>query len=101
MAYGLNLPSLTGTASRPEFPAVMKLLSRNLALRSGKKTIFYYISLDSKTFLPDLEALFDLLKAGKLSVPIKAVFPLEDIQEARREWGKGSGMGSIVIKVQK
>jgi synaptic vesicle membrane protein VAT-1 len=68
---------------------------------SSKKTIFYYISRDSKTFVPDLEALFDLLKTGKLSVPIKAVFPLENIQEARREWGKASGMGSAVIKVQK
>jgi NADPH:quinone reductase-like Zn-dependent oxidoreductase len=51
--------------------------------------------------VPDLEALFDLLKTGKLSVPIKAVFPLENIREAHREWGKASGMGSVVIKVQK
>ena len=101
VAYGLNQPSLTGTAARPVFPAVMKLLARNLAFWSGKKTIFYYISRDSKTFVPDLEALFDLLKTGKLFVPIKAVFPLEDIQHAHREWGKASGMGSIVIKVQK
>jgi hypothetical protein len=31
----------------------------------------------------------------------KAVFPLENIQEAHREWGKASGTGSVVIKVQK
>jgi hypothetical protein len=41
--------------------------------------------------IDSLEALFDLLKTGKLSVPIKAVFPLENIQEAHREWGKASG----------
>ena len=43
--------------------------------------------------------LFDLLKTGKLSVPIKAVYPLESIQDAHRAWAKGSGMGSVVIKV--
>ena len=101
VAYGLNLPSLTGTTSRPALPAVTKLLARNLAFWSGKKTIFYYINRDSKTFVPDLEALFDLLKTAKLSVLIKAVFLLENIQEAHREWGKGSGMGSVVIKIQK
>jgi NADPH:quinone reductase-like Zn-dependent oxidoreductase len=100
VAYGLNLPALSGTAPRPVFPAVMKLLARNLGFWSGKKTIFYYITRGSKTFVPDLETLFDLLKRGKLSVPIKAIYPLENIQDAHREWGKGSGMGSIVIKVQ-
>jgi synaptic vesicle membrane protein VAT-1 len=101
VGYGLNLPNLTGTKPRPVFPAVMKLLAKNLAFWSGKKTIFYYINRDSKTFVPDLEALFDLLKTSKISVPIKAVFPLEDIQKAHRDWGKGSGMGSVVINVQK
>jgi synaptic vesicle membrane protein VAT-1 len=101
VAYGLNLPSLTGSGPRPVLPAAIKLLARNLAFWSGKKTIFYYISRDSKTFVSDLEALFDLLKRGKVTVPIKAVIPLEDIQNAHREWGKGTGMGSIVIKVRK
>jgi NADPH:quinone reductase-like Zn-dependent oxidoreductase len=101
VAYGLNLPALSGTAPRPVFPAVMKLLGRNLAFWSGKKTIFYYITRGSKTFVRDLETLFDLLKRGKLPVPIKAIYPLENIQDAHREWGKGSGMGSIVIKVQR
>jgi NADPH:quinone reductase-like Zn-dependent oxidoreductase len=83
------------------FPAVMKLLARNLAFWSGKKTIFYYINRDSKTFGPDLETLFDLLKTGRLLVPVKAVFSLENIRDAHREWGKGAGMGSVVIKVQR
>ena len=101
VAYGLNLPALSGTAPQPVFPAVIKLLAKNLAFWSGKKAIFYGISRNSKTFLSDLETLFDLLKTGRLSVPIKAVFQLENIQGAHREWAKGSGMGSIVIKVQK
>ena len=99
VGYGMNLPSLTGTPPRPVFPAVMKLLAKNLAFWRGKKTVFYYITRDAKTFVPDLESLFDLLKTGKLSVPIKAVYPLESIQDAHRAWAKGSGMGSVVIKV--
>ena len=66
----------------------------------GKKTIFYCISRTSKTFVSDLEALFDLRKTGKLSVPIKAVSPLENIRDAHREWAEGSGMGSVLIRVQ-
>jgi NADPH:quinone reductase-like Zn-dependent oxidoreductase len=72
VAYGLNLPALSGTAPQPVFPAVIKLLAKNLAFWSGKKTIFYGISRNSKTFLSDLKTLFDLLKTGRLSVPIKA-----------------------------
>ena len=101
VAYGLNLPALLGTPPRPVLPAVIKLLARNLAFWSGKKTIFYYITRDAKTFEPDLETLFDLAKSGKISVPIKAIYSLENIQDAHREWGKASGMGSILIEVQK
>ena len=100
VGYGLNLPALSGAAPRPVFPAIMKLLARNLAFWTGKKTMFYYLSRDSNNFVPDLETLFGLLKAGKVSIPIKAVFPLEKIQDAHREWSKGFGMGSVVIKVQ-
>ena len=41
VAYGLNLPALSGTPPRPVLRAVIKLLVRNLAFWSGKKTIFY------------------------------------------------------------
>ncbi len=101
VGYGMNLLTLTGQASRPVFPVIMKLLAKNLAFWRGKKTIFYYITRDAKTFVPDLETLFELLRTGKLSVPIKAVYPLESIQDAHRAWAKGSGMGSVVIKVQR
>jgi NADPH:quinone reductase-like Zn-dependent oxidoreductase len=100
VAYGMNLPALSGAAPRPILPAFIKLLAKNLAFWSGKKAVFYGINRASKNFAPDLQTLFDLLKTGKISVPIKAVYPLEDIQNAHRQWGKGAGMGSIVIKIQ-
>jgi NADPH:quinone reductase-like Zn-dependent oxidoreductase len=100
VGYGLNLPALSGTGPRPVLPAIIKLLARNLAFWTGKRTKFYYISHDSKHFLSDLEALFDLLRTGRLFVPIKAVIPLRDIQRAHRERSQGAGMGSILIQVR-
>ena len=100
VGYGLNLPALSGTAARPALPALIKLLARNLMFWTGKRTKFYFISRDSKYYLPDLEALFDLLRTGRLSVPIKAVIPLRDIQRAHREWSQVGGIGSIVIQVR-
>jgi NADPH:quinone reductase-like Zn-dependent oxidoreductase len=38
----------------------------------------------SKNFAPDLEQLFEWLKDGKISVPIKATFKLDEIQQAHR-----------------
>jgi NADPH:quinone reductase-like Zn-dependent oxidoreductase len=100
VGYGLNLPALSGTAPRPALPAVIKLLARNLMFWTGKRTKFYFISRDSKHYLSDLEALFDLLRTGRLSVPIKAVIPLRNIQRAHREWSQGAGIGSILIQVR-
>src|SRR2546423_830020 len=100
VGYGLNLPALSGTAPRPALPAVIKLLARNLMFWHGNKMKFYFISRDSKHYQSDLEALFDLLRTGRLSVPIKAVIPLRDIQRAHREWSQGAGIGSIVIQVR-
>src|SRR6266576_470582 len=94
------MPSLTGAAPRPALPAVIKLLARNVMFWTGKRTKFYFISRDSKHFVSDLNALFDLLRTGRLSVPIKAVIPLRDIQRAHREWAQGAGMGSILIQVR-
>ncbi len=48
VGYGLNLPALSGTGPRSVLPAVIKLLARNLAFWTGKRTKFYYISRDSK-----------------------------------------------------
>ena len=47
----------------------------------------------------DLERLFEWLKAGKISVPIRATFRLEEIQKAHREYARSARMGSIVIEI--
>ena len=100
VGYGLNLPTLTRAKPRPFLPAVLRLLSKNLRFWTGKRTTFYGVNRKSKHYLPDLKLLFDLLAAGKISVPIKKVFKLDEIQEAHRAWANSTGMGTIVIDVQ-
>ena len=99
VAYGMNLPALTKTPRRPVFPAIVKLLSKNLLFWSGKRTTFFGVSRTSKNFTPDLELLFGWLKSGKISVPVKATFRLEEIQKAHREYASSARMGSIVIEI--
>jgi NADPH:quinone reductase-like Zn-dependent oxidoreductase len=98
VGYGANLPAWTKTAARPVVPMVMKLFARNLAFWSGKRTTFFGVRRDSKYFATDLEQLFAWLKEGKISVPIRAKFTLDEIQQAHREYERGAGLGSIVIE---
>ena len=99
VAYGMNLRGFTGAVRRPMLPAILKLFARNLLFWSGKRTTFYSLSRTSKSFAPDLELLFDWLKTGKISVPVKATFKLEDVQKAHREYASGKGVGSIIMEV--
>ena len=99
VGYGMNLPAWTKTPERPVIPAVLKLFAKNLLFWSGKRTTFFGVSRTSKPFNQDLQLLFDLLKAGKLSVPIRATFKLNEIQQAHREYASSDRMGSIVIEV--
>jgi NADPH:quinone reductase-like Zn-dependent oxidoreductase len=99
VGYGGNLPSLMGTPPRSMALATTKLLAQNLKL-CKRRTTFYYISRDDKTFVPDLSTLFGMLKQGTIRVPIKHVYALEEVPEAHRSWNKGSGVGSILVKVQ-
>jgi NADPH:quinone reductase-like Zn-dependent oxidoreductase len=99
VAYGMNLPALTKTPRRPVFPAIVKLLSKNLLFWSGKRTTFFGLRRTSKNFTPDLELLFGWLNSGKISVPVKATFRLEEIQKAHREYASSARMGSIVIEI--
>jgi synaptic vesicle membrane protein VAT-1 len=101
VGYGMNLPAWTNTPARPVIPAVLRLFSKNLLFWSGKRTTFYGVNRASKNFNPDLELLFGLLKSGKISVPIKATFKLDEIQLAHREYAKGGRMGSILIEVSR
>ena len=99
VAYGMNLPALTKTPRRSAFPVIVKLLARNLRFWSGKRTTFFGLNRRSKSFAPDLELLFSWLGSGKIAVPIKAIFRLDQIREAHREYASSSGMGSIIIEV--
>jgi synaptic vesicle membrane protein VAT-1 len=99
VGYGMNLPAWTKTRARPVIPSVLKLFSKNLLFWTGKRTTFFGIRRGSKDFAPDLEQLFEWLRDGKISVPIKATFKLNEVQSAHREYASGSGTGSIIIEV--
>jgi NADPH:quinone reductase-like Zn-dependent oxidoreductase len=101
VGYGMNLPALTKRARPAAFPAILKLLSKNLFFWSGKRTTFFGLRRSSKNFMPDLELLFEWLRSGNISVPIKATFRLEEIQKAHREYASSSRMGSIVIEISR
>ena len=99
VGYGMNFPAWTKTPARPVIPSVLKLFSKNLLFWSGKRTTFFGVNRGSKNFAPDLQQLFEWLRDRKISVPIKAIFKLNEIQSAHREYASGSGMGSIIIEV--
>jgi len=80
-------------------PMILKLFARNLEFWTGKRATFFGVMRGSKYFSADLATLFDWLKEGKISVPIKARFGLDEIQQAHREYAASAGMGSIVIEV--
>jgi synaptic vesicle membrane protein VAT-1 len=99
VGYGMNLPGFSGTQSPPVWPAISKLLARNLVFWSGKRTTFFGLTRASKHYIPDLTRLFEWLAAGKISVPIKGIFKLEAIKDAHREYASSQYMGSIIIEV--
>ncbi|KAK2027156.1 zinc-binding dehydrogenase [Colletotrichum zoysiae] len=98
VGYGGNLPSLNESENRSLIMPLMKLLARGMVPFSGKKTRFYGISRDSATYEPNLKKLFALLAEGKITVPIKKVWDLEDIQEAHRQWTSTPGVGSVILR---
>lgn len=99
VGYGMNLPVLTKSPRRPVVPVVASLFAKNLFFWSGKRTTFFGLNRSSKNFAPNLTLLLDWLKSGKITVPIKAVFKLEEIQKAHREYASSVGMGSIIIEI--
>jgi synaptic vesicle membrane protein VAT-1 len=99
VGYGMNLPAWTKTPERSVIPAVLKLFTKNLLIWSRKRTTFFGVNRASKNFSSDLEQLFEWLRDGRISVPIKATFTLDDIQNAHREYASSDRMGSIVIEV--
>ncbi len=99
VGYGMNLPAWTGAPARSVIPSALKLFSKNLLFWSGKRTTFFGVTRGSKNFAPDLELLFEWLREGRISVPIKAIFKLDEIQRAHREYASSDRMGSIIIEV--
>jgi synaptic vesicle membrane protein VAT-1 len=99
VGYGLNLPALTKAPRPLAFPTILRLLARNLLFWSSKRTTFYGLRRTSKNFIPDLELLLSWLISGKIWVPIKATFRLEEIQKAHQEYASSARIGSIVIEI--
>jgi synaptic vesicle membrane protein VAT-1 len=99
VGYGMNLPAWTNEPKRPMIPSLLKLLAKNLLFWSGKRSTFFGVRRGSKNFAPALQQLFAWLRDGKISVPIRATFSLDEIQSAHREYARGSGMGSIIVEV--
>lgn len=99
VGYGMNLPALTGTPRRSVLPVMLKLFARNLAFWAGKRTTFFGLNRRSRHFNPDLESLFRWLAEGKIHVPIKAVFRMNQIQQAHREYASSAGVGSIILQI--
>jgi NADPH:quinone reductase-like Zn-dependent oxidoreductase len=101
VGFGGNMDSLKGEKPRSVLFPTLKLFARGALVWRGKSTKFYYITKDDSDFVPDLKELFRLLGEGKITVPIRSVTNMEDIQDAHRTWGKLPGIGSMVIRVAK
>jgi NADPH:quinone reductase-like Zn-dependent oxidoreductase len=78
---------------------ILKLLARNMLFWTGKRATFFGVTRASKNYALDLELLFNWLASGKISVPIKAVFPLDQIRDAHREYASSAGRGSIILEI--
>jgi NADPH:quinone reductase-like Zn-dependent oxidoreductase len=99
VGYGINLPMLKKVQRGSPYPMVFALFARNLFFWRRRRTTFFSVSRSSKSFAPDLQLLFQWLKEGRIAVPIKGVFPLDEIQQAHRAYKHSPGTGSIVIAV--
>lgn len=104
VGYGGNLNIMEGNASkkpRAQLPYTLKLLAKNGCMTTKRSTSFYYIDKDRSTFMEDQLAVMRLLSEGKIEVPIKMVWDMDNIHAAHESWGKVPGMGSCLIRVDK
>jgi NADPH:quinone reductase-like Zn-dependent oxidoreductase len=98
IAYGTNGNMLEGKPNGGILGPTLQLLSKNL-WSWKRRTALYYITRNQTAYQPNLKMLLDMLEDGKIDVRIRHVFDLEDIQTAHRDWLKGNGIGSVLIKV--
>ncbi|KAF7553276.1 hypothetical protein G7Z17_g3748 [Cylindrodendrum hubeiense] len=101
VGFGGNMNIIQGEAgkTRSQFPAQMKLLAKNGCLVTKRSTSFYYIDRDRSTFMEDQQAIMQLLVQGRIEVPIKKIWDMENIREPHENWNKIPGMGSCLIRV--
>ena len=100
VAFGMNLPAVTHTPRRSAIPVILKLLARNLLFWTRKRTTFFGLTRISRHYKPDLEHRLTLPHSGRIFVPIKATFQLDQIQQAHREYASSAGSGSIILEVK-
>ncbi|KAI1175206.1 zinc-binding dehydrogenase [Nemania sp. FL0916] len=106
VAYGQNQQALTDAnssgkdAGNPLVPFA-KLLIKNVKIFSNRRTAFYYITRDDAAFVPNVNALFNMVKEKKIDVIIKNTWDMEDIQTAHQNWASGTGVGSNLIRIAK
>jgi len=100
VGYGGNLATLNGDDdNRSQLPYIAKLLAKGALPFCPKKTSFFYVNKDQKTHKPELLALFDMRLEGKIKVPIKKVWTLDQIPEAHWDRNTTPGIGSMVVKI--
>ncbi|KAF5667057.1 indc11-like protein [Fusarium heterosporum] len=101
VGFGGNMNVLQGDDAKPrsQFPAQVKLMAKNGCMFTKRSTSFYYIDRDRATFVDDLQSVMFMLIDGKIEVPIKKIWDLENVREAHETWGKVPGMGSCLVRV--
>ncbi|KPM42949.1 Protein indc11 [Neonectria ditissima] len=99
IGYGGNLATLTGQNTGSVYPSILKLMARNLKCWTKRSTKFHYITRDDDTFQSDLKELMKMASDGRVNVPIKCIWDLEDIKKAHVGWANGTGMGSTLISI--
>lgn len=101
VGYGANAQTIGDKkgSQLAGFMSMGKLYAKNLCFTHRSAT-FFYVDKDQKTYIPDLLALFELARTGKVEVPIKKVFTLQEVPAIHQEWTKLDGIGSCLVKVE-
>ncbi|KAI8628442.1 zinc-binding dehydrogenase [Xylariaceae sp. FL1651] len=102
VAYGQNQNALDETEpSGSAIGAVAKLFLKNAKIFSNRRTTFFGVSRDQASFVPNVNALFAMVKDKQIDIAIRNIWDMENIQDAHRGWGKGAGVGSNLIRISK